>query len=147
MANIVRYNPFSEAVSLREAMDRLFEDSIISPRLSNISGTRGIAANLFETGQGFTLQIPMPGVKPEDVEIMAQQDTLNLKWETKVQIPEGATTHWNGFQSGQYQQSFTLPSPINAEGVEANYTNGILTLSLPKAEHAKARTIKVQATK
>ena len=89
----------------------------------------------------------MPGVKPEDVEITAQQDTLNLKWETKVQIPEGATTHWNGFQSGQYQQSFTLPSPINAEGVEANYTNGILTLSLPKAEHAKARTIKVQATK
>ncbi|MBV9229073.1 MAG: Hsp20/alpha crystallin family protein, partial [Chloroflexi bacterium] len=49
------------------------------------------------------------------------------------------------FQAGQYQQSFTLPSPINADRVEASYTDGILTLTLPKAEHAKARTIKVNA--
>jgi HSP20 family protein len=68
-----------------------------------------------------------------------------LKWETKVELPEGATVHWNGFQSGQFQQSFSLPSPINAERVEAHYNNGVLTLHLPKAEHAKARTIKVKA--
>jgi HSP20 family protein len=143
MAGITRYNPFGEMVSLREAMDRLFEDSVITPRA--ILGGRGITANLFETGDGYTMQLPMPGTKPEDVEITVQQDVVNLKWETKVQIPEGATTHWHSFQSGQYQQSFTVPSPINAERVEAHYDNGILTLHLPKAEHAKARTIKVNA--
>jgi HSP20 family protein len=143
MANITRYNPFSEVVSLREAMDRLFEDSFISPRQNNAWSTRGVGANLYETPEGFTLQIPAPGIKPEDVEITVQQETISLKWETKIQAPEGATVHWNGFQSGQFQQSFSLPSPINAEHVEAHYTDGILTLQLPKAEHAKARTIKV----
>jgi HSP20 family protein len=87
----------------------------------------------------------MPGVKAEDVEITAQQDTLVLKWEAKVQAPEGATPLWQGFQGGQYQQSFSLPSPINADRAEAHYTDGVLTLNLPKAEHAKARTVKVNA--
>ena len=144
MANITRYNPFSEVVSLREAMDRLFEDSFISPRNGGL-GARGVVANLYETAEGFTLQLPVPGVKPEDVEITVQQDTVSLKWEYKVEIPKDARVHWNGFQTGQYQQSFTLPAPINSESVEAHSENGILTLRLPKAEHARARTIKVNA--
>ncbi len=144
MANLTRYNPFNEVVSLREAMDRLFEDSFISPR-GGYMGGRGVAANLFETPESFILQIPMPGVKPEDVEITAQQDTLGLKWETKTQVPEGATAHWHGFASGQFQQSFTLHAPINADRAEASTANGVLTLTLPKAEYAKARTVKVNA--
>lgn len=144
MANIQRYNPFSEVVSLREAMDHLFEDSFISrPGL----GTRAMNANLYETQEGFELQIPMPGVNPDDIEITTQQDTVMVKWETKFVAPENATVHWNSFQSGQYQQSFTLPRPINAEQVDAHYEQGILTLRLPKAESAKARTIKVNTTR
>jgi HSP20 family protein len=145
MANITRYNPFNEVVSLRDAMDRLFEDSFISPRLFGNTGGRGVTANLFETAEGFILQVPVPGVRPEDVEITVQQNTLSLKWDSKVQIPENATTHWLGFQSGQYQQTFTLPAPINPERVEASVHDGVLNLSLPKTEHAKARTIKVNA--
>ncbi|HET8844093.1 MAG TPA: Hsp20/alpha crystallin family protein [Ktedonobacteraceae bacterium] len=144
MANITRYNPFNEVVSLREAMDRLFEDSFI-PRSG--FGGKGGASNLHETAESFILQVPMPGVNPENVEITAQQDTLSIKWTTDVTIPENATTHWSGFASSQYQQSFTLPSPINSESAEASYENGILTLTLPKAEHAKARTVKVTSKK
>ena len=143
MANITRYNPFNEVVSLREAMDRLFEDSFI-PRAGFTNG-RGVNANLYETAEGFVLQVPMPGVTPNDVEITAQQDTLSLKWTTSVKAPENATAHWHGFTSGQYQQNFTLPAAINSEAAEASYENGILTLSLPKAEHVKARTVKVVA--
>ncbi len=145
MANVSRYNPFNEVVSLREAMDRLFADSFIAPISAQVGTARGVGANLYETSEGFILQIPMPGVKVEDVEITAQQDTLSLKWTTKVQAPEGATAIWHGFQSGEYQQSFTLPFPINADGAEAHYSDGILTLNMPKAEHAKARTVKVIA--
>lgn len=140
MANITRYNPLHDVVSLREAMDRLFEDSFI-PR-TGLAG-RGVASNLYETAEGFILQVPMPGANPEAVEITAQQDTLTLKWQTSMNVPENATAHWSGFSAGQYQQSFTLPAPINAERTEASYQNGVLTLNLPKAEHAKARTIKV----
>ena len=144
MANITRYNPFNEVVSLREAMDRLFEDSFIPRTGFGVVG-RGTSSNLHETAEGFVLQVPMPGVDVKDVDITAQQDVLNIKWATSVKTPENATTHWSGFASSQYQQSFTLPAPINAERVEASYENGILTLNLPKAEHAKARTIKVVA--
>jgi HSP20 family protein len=141
MANITRYNPFNEVVSLREAMDRLFEDSVIRTGFAG----RGVASNLYETADGFVLQLPLPGVNPDEVEITAQQDTLTVKWQTSVKAPENATTHWSGFASSQYQQSFTLPAAINSEKAEASYENGILTLSLPKAEHVKARTVKVTA--
>ena len=147
MANLTRFNPFNEAVSLREAMDRLFEDSYISPRVAGHFGGRGVVANLFETADNFILQVPMPGVKPEDVEITAQQDTLSLKWETKAQVPEGATVHWLGFGDGQFQQAFTLPAPIDADRAEASTSEGVLTLTLPKAEHAKARKLSVTAKK
>ncbi|HEY1354237.1 MAG TPA: Hsp20/alpha crystallin family protein [Ktedonobacteraceae bacterium] len=140
MANIIRYSPFHEVVSLREIMDRLFEDSFV-PR-TGMAG-RGVASNLYETAEGFMLQIPMPGVNPEAVEITTQQDSLTVKWQTSMNVPEQATTHWSGFSTGQYQQSFTLPAPINAERTEASYHNGVLTINLPKSERVKARTIKV----
>jgi len=146
MANLTRYNPFNEVVSLRDAMDRLFEDSFIPRAMNNFVG-RSVAANLYETPDGFILQVPMPGTNPDAVEITVQQDTLSLKWEIKPMVPEGATVHWNGFQHGQFQQTFTLPAAINSERVEANYADGILTLNLPKAEHVKARTVKVVAKK
>lgn len=147
MASLTRYNPLNEVVSLREAMDRLFEDSFLLARNGNGNGRHGLVANLYETGEGFTLQLPMPGVKAEDVEITVQQETVQLKWTTNVPVPEGATVHWNSFQGGQYQQSFTLPAAINADGVEAQYSDGVLTLLLPKAAHARARTIKVNTTR
>jgi HSP20 family protein len=142
MANVTRYNPFNDVISLRDAMDRLFEDSFIPRAVGGVLG-RGVSSNLYETPEGFVLQIPMPGASADSVEITAQQDTVTLKWETKVTAPENATTHWSGFQSGQYQQTFSLPAPINADRAEAHYADGILTLNLPKAEHAKARTVKV----
>lgn len=142
MAHLTVYNPFNEVVSLRQAMDRLFEESVISPR-SNGFGGRQVAANLYETKEGFTLQLPMPGAKADDVEITIQQDTVSLKWAYKAEIPENARVHWNGLQSGQYQQTFTIPAPLNADAAEAHFHDGILTLHLPKAEHARARTISI----
>lgn len=139
MANITRYHPFSEMISLREAMNGLFEDSFL-PRFGL---TERSASNLYETADGFVLQLPIAGVKPEEMEIAVQQSTVTIKWATQVSVPENATTHWSGFTEGHYQQSFTLPAPINADQAEASYENGVLTLTLPKAEHAKARQVKV----
>lgn len=141
MANITRYNTLNEMMSLREVMDRLFEESFL-PRLGFIG--REMASNLYETAEAFVLQLPLAGVKPEEIEITIQQNTVNLKWTTSVNMPENATTRWNGFAEGQYQQSFTLPAPLNADQVEASYENGVLTLSLPKAEQAKARKVEIQ---
>lgn len=139
MANITRSHPFNEMVSLREAMNSLFEDSVL-PRFGM---TERSASNLYETADGFMLQLPIAGVKPEDVEITVQQNTVNVKWTTQVSVPANATIHWSGFEEGNYQQSFTLPASINADLAEASYEQGVLTLTLPKAEHAKSRQVKV----
>jgi HSP20 family protein len=140
MATITRYHPFNEMVSLREAMNNLFEDSFL-PRFGM---TERAASNLYETAEGFVLQLPLAGVNPEEVEITVQQNTVNVKWATQVSVPANATTHWSGFEEGHYQQSFTLPASINADQAEAEYEHGVLTLTLPKAEHARARQVKVQ---
>lgn len=144
MANLVRYNPWGEIISLREAMNRLFEESVISG-----AGTRGrqIGSNLYETPASFVLQIPMPGVNPDDVEITVQQEVLTISWKTSTTVPENARTHWRGFAEGKYQQRFTLPAATDSEKVVANYENGVLTLNLPKAEYAKARTVKITSHK
>ncbi|GHO63833.1 heat-shock protein Hsp20 [Ktedonobacter sp. SOSP1-52] len=147
MANLTRYNPFNEFVTLRDAMDRLFEESVISPRNTSAFFTRTLPANLYETAEDFTMQVPMPGVTPEDVEITVQQEVVSLKWQAGAEIPEHATVHYHGFPKSEHQRSFTLPSPVNAGRAEASYNDGILTLRLPKAEHARARTIKVNAAK
>jgi HSP20 family protein len=141
MANLTRYHPFNEMVSLREAMNSLYEESFI-PRLNSFG--RGMASNLYETTDGFVLQLPLSGAKPEDIDITIQQNTVSLKWATTISVPENATTHWSSFTQDQHQQSFTLPASINADQVEATYENGVLTLALPKAEHAKARQVKIQ---
>jgi HSP20 family protein len=140
MASITHYRPFNEMVSLREAMNNVFEDSFL-PRFGL---TERAVSNLYETTEGFVFQLPLAGVNPEEVEIAVQQNTVNVKWTTQVSVPANATTHWSGFEEGHSQQSFTLPAPINADQAEASYEHGVLTLTLPKAEHARARQVKVQ---
>jgi len=141
MTTLTRHDPFNEMISLREALSNVFEDSFI-PRSG--STRRGMVSNLYETAEGFVLQLPLAGANPEDVEIIARQNTVYVKWTTQVSAPENATTHWSGFASSRYQQSFTLPTPIDVERAEASYENGILTITLPKEEQARARQVKVQ---
>ncbi|GHO42105.1 Hsp20/alpha crystallin family protein [Ktedonospora formicarum] len=145
MANMTRYKPFNEFVTLRDAMDRLFEESVIAPRSTHAASHRALPANIYETAEDFTLQIPMPGVKPEHVEINVQQEVVSLKWQVGAEIPENAKVYYHGFPKREYQRSLTVPTPVDSGRAEASYQDGILTLRLPKAEHARPRSIKVNA--
>ena len=145
MAIRAYWSPATELVSLRDAMDRLVADSFISPR--NLLGTVGSAmalpANLFETGEGYVVQVALPGVDPDKVQITVHGDSLQIKGERPAPRFEGAQQIWNGIGSGSFEQSFSLPTAVDAEGAQAGYENGMLTLRLPKVRHARAHTIKV----
>ena len=144
MANLSRYNPFDEMVSLRDAMDRLFAESFISPHAMRTFFSHGPAgANMYETADSYEIHMPMPGAKPEDVTITAQGNTVTLKWETKTQQPKDARQVWSGMHYGAFQENFTLPTDINADAAEAHLSDGVLSLHLPKAEGAKAKSIQV----
>ncbi len=72
-------------------------------------------------------------------------DTVALKWETKMQSAQDARQVWSGMQYGEFQQSFTLPAAINASAAEAQLSDGMLSLHLPKAEGTKAASIKIRS--
>ena len=146
MANITRYHPFDDMVSLREAMDRLFADSFISPRAVRNFFDRGPAlANLYERDESYDIQMLLPGAKAEDVTVVAQRNTVTMKWQTSMQSSQNARQVWSGMQHGQFQESLTLPSDINADAAEATFSDEMLSLHLPKAESAKAQSLQIKS--
>lgn len=147
MANIVRWEPFRDLISLREAMDRLFEESFIRPRVSwpVPLGAGALAVDMYETDQAVVIKSSVPGVKPEDLDITITGDTLTIKGKTKAEEKvEEANYIRQERRYGAFSRSLTLPTSIVAEKARAEFENGVLSLTLPKAEEVKPKTIKVK---
>jgi HSP20 family protein len=147
MANIVRWEPFRDLISLREAMDRLFEESFIRPRAGWLAplGAEALVVDMYETDQDVVVKSSVPGIKPEDIDITITGDTLTIKGETKTEEKvEKANYIRQERRYGAFSRSLTLPTTIVAEKAKAEFENGVLTLTLPKAEEVKPKTIKVK---
>jgi len=149
MASMIRYQPFRFPLSdmsrdIDRVFDRLLDTSFGFPRGEAGFGA-GTAANLYETPEGYWVELPLPGVKAEDVEVTVQDNVLSLRAKREWKAPENAKVIWQGFTGGVWEQSFTLPGEVNRDTVSASLEYGILRLELPKAEHTKPRTIRVNA--
>jgi HSP20 family protein len=103
------------------------------------------ATDIFEDAEGLKISIELPGLKPEDVKLTIENDTLTIRGEKK-QIAEEKTTKVHRYERtyGSFERSFTLPNTLDAERVAARFENGVLTVALPKAEKAKPREIQVK---
>lgn len=150
MANITRFDPLGEMVSLRSAMDRLFEDSFVSPltwrTLAN--GNEGVtpAIDVHETADDLVVTAAMPGVKPEDVEITMTGQTLVLRGEFKAdEKVERDQYLYRERRYGNFSRSLQLPVRVEGDKAHADFTDGILTLRIPKAEEVKPRQIRINA--
>ena len=148
MAHIVRWEPFRDLISLREAMDRLFEESFVRPRAGWLTpfGAEALAVDMYETDEDVVVRTSVPGVKPEDIDITITGDTLTIKGETKTEEKvETANYIRQERRHGAFSRSLTLRTSIVPENAKAEFENGVLTLTLPKAEEVKPKTIKVKA--
>lgn len=148
MANLVRWEPFRDLISLRQAMDRLFEESFIRPRVGWLAplGAGALAVDMYETDQDVVIKSSVPRVKAEDLDITITGDTLTIKGETKTEEKvEKANYIRQERRYGAFCRSLTLPTTIVAENAKAEFENGVLTLTLPKAEEVRPKTIKVKA--
>lgn len=139
------WQPLQDVVSLRDAMDRLMADSFINPRtvLGTVGATLSVAANLYETADGYIVQFALPGVDPDQVQITVQGDTVSLKGARANQTFEQAQQIWHGLAQGHFAQVFSLPTAVDGQYAQATYAWGMLTLRLAKAQHARAHTIKI----
>lgn len=145
-----RYNN-REVVPTRSMIDQLLEGSFFAPSIMDRwynqgSQTVSFPANLVETDDGYVVQIGLPGLNSEKLEIQSLNRELRIKGIFEPVQYEKGNYVWNGLPQGEFTHTFTLPGEVASESAEAGYTNGILSVTLPKADHAKVRTIPVKTT-
>ncbi len=145
MADITRWEPMREMMSLREAMDRLFDDAFTRPMsMSGLSLSPAI--DLYQTAEDVVVKASLPGLKAEDVNISITSDVLTLSGEfSQESEKKDATYHIRERHSGSFERSLRLPVDIQTDKAKAEFENGILTITLPKAEAVKPKTISVKA--
>lgn len=133
-------------MSLRDAFDRLFENAF-TPILAGGAGspTSGIATNVWETADGYQIAMMLPGVKPEQISLTTVGNTITVEGALELSLPDGARVVWQEFGPARFRRQIGLPADVDGDKIQAAYQHGILLLSVPKAEHAKPRTIKVNA--
>jgi HSP20 family protein len=139
------WDPFREAVSLRDAMNALLQESFIRPgSLLPHDGSAVLPLDVNETENDFVIKASMPGVKPEDVQITARGDTLTIRGESKSEEEKkDERWHLRERRFGAFERSLALGAPISADQAQAHYEDGVLTLTMPKAEEARPRQIKI----
>ncbi len=148
MSRLVRWDPFREMVSVRNQMDQLVGDYLREPsgwHGNEKGGFRRLALDVYEDDNGYSVTASMPGIDPEELDVSFSENTLTIQGETQAQeVDESAKWHVRERQFGRYMRSITLPAAVNTDSIDAAYEDGVLTLTLPKAEEVKPRRIAVQ---
>jgi len=146
---VIRWHPLREAMSLREAMDRLFEDSFVRPARGWWGdGTPErpfrLPLDVYTTPEEIVVTASLPGLTPDEVEISLEGDTLNIRGELRPPL-ENVEYLFQERPYGAFARTLTLNVPIQADKVEAVFENGVLTLTLPKAEESRPKVIKIKS--
>lgn len=133
-------------ISMREALDRIVEESLVWPFGLFEGPSTTFAVDLSETTESYVLTASLPGMKPDDVDITATADSISVAGEYKTETTtKDATFLRQERQAGVFKRSFTLPLPIDPDRIEAVQAEGILTITMPKAELTKPARIQVKA--
>src|ERR671932_431382 len=142
-----RWDPFREMMTLREAMDRFLQQGVMRPG-QLLSGMRpdAIPLDVVERDDAFVVMAAIPGVKPEDVEVVVQGERLTIRAQCRGE-DERHGDNWlmREHRSGSLQRTLTLPASVSSENAEARIENGVLSLRLPKAQEARPHRISVGA--
>jgi len=132
-------------LTLRDMMDRMFEEGVFRPLVSLAPWTEGsLAVDMYETDDSVVVKTAIPGVKAEDIDVSVAGDILTIKAETREEEEVKRENYLRRERRfGSYCRSVTLPGGLETDKAEADYTNGILTLTFPKAEEVKPKSIKI----
>jgi HSP20 family protein len=134
---------------LKNELDRLLAGAFDTPWTATLPGfvsEPGFpAVNVWEDEASFHAEAELPGLKLEDLEILVVGSQLTIKGERRADVPEGATSHRSERTKGPFARVVRLPTDVAADKVEASLKDGVLLITLPKAEAARPRKIKVVA--
>jgi HSP20 family protein len=143
-----RTSPFGEFLSLRQAMDRLLEDSFVRPRGSYPQESEfGIPLDVADSQDALVIEAALPGVAPDDVDITVLGDTLSITATSQQERSADEDGYvYREVRRGRFSRTVTLPSQVQPDRASATFEHGMLRLSIPKAEAAKPRQIRIGTT-
>jgi len=146
MSNLIRWEPAREMMTLREAMDHLFDDAFTQPLRLGDGHWSMPAVDMYQTDHEVVIKAAIPGVKTEDVQINVTGEVLTIKGEMKEkeEVKEKAY-HLREQRWGAFERTIALPTDVIADKAKAEFENGILTISLPKAEEVRPKSISIKA--
>lgn len=149
MSNLTRWEPAREIMTLREAMDRLFDDAFTRPFSLTREGGYSWASpaiDMYQTDNDVVVKAALPGLNPEEVQINVTGAILTIKGEAKHEEErKDRSWHIREQRWGAFERSIRLPTGVLSNQAKADFQNGILTVTLPKSEEVKPKTITVKA--
>jgi len=149
MSNLTRWEPGREVMTLRDAMDRLFDDAFTRPfSLIREGGSTwsSPAIDMYQTDNEVVVKAALPGFKADEVQINVTGDILTLRGEVKhEEEKKDKSWHIREHRWGSFERSVRLPTGVISDKAQADFQNGILTITLPKLEEVKPKTITVKA--
>ena len=145
MTIVRRPSPFGEMITLRQAMDRLFDDDYRPFRfLSGGMDGPGLPLDVTTDNDKLTIEAALPGVTPEDVDITIENGTVTISGKTAMERSgEEGSYLVQEIRRGSFSRSVTLPTGLEADKATASFENGVLRLEIPKAEQVKPRQIRI----
>lgn len=145
---IVKWDPFRDIITLRERMDRMFEDSLSRfrmPEEATMPTFWSPSVDIYETDENIVLKAELPGVDKKEVSVEVKDNTLVLKGERKREKEVKEENYHRVERSfGTFMRSFSLPVSVKQDQVKAKFKDGVLEVTLPKAEEAKPKQVKVE---
>jgi HSP20 family protein len=147
---IIRWDPFRDLVTLREKMNRLFEETFTGrgEKKDLVSGTWSPSVDIYETENALVLSAEVPGMKEDEIEIKIEDNTLILQGERKFEKETKEENYHRIERSyGSFYRSFTLPNSIDQDKIQAVHENGVLKITMPKKLELKPKTVKILKAK
>jgi HSP20 family protein len=145
---LTRWDPFQEMLNLRQTVDKLFDTTLSDLNNTSQPMSWGLALDVVEQDDAFVVKASVPGIDPDDLNITFTDNVLTIQGEMKAENEvKDARYHLRERRYGSFSRSINLGARVKGDAIQAKIENGVLHLTLPKAEEVKPKRIQVQASK
>ena len=142
---VIRWQPERDFLTLREAMSRMFDDAVIGAPVQG-NGQVAVPFDVLEREDAVVVRAPVPGFTPDDIDVNVTADVLTVTGHHKEEASKDeGSYHVREWRTGSFQRAMRLPSEVDTAKAEAEVRDGVLTLTLPKAEAVKPKKIAIKA--
>lgn len=145
MSSMSRFDPIREMITMRQAVDKMLGEAFVRGSESRGTGAWLLPMDAYFTDETIVIRADVPGLKPDEIEITLEGNTLSIRGEIKREEANNRKYVLLERPTGKFERTLTINTPIDADKVEAAFSNGVLTLTLPKAEAVRPRQIAVKA--